>query len=142
LRLARERTELRIVDDQTGAPTTSECIAQGTANILAQVIGPSGSGLCGRSGVYNLTNAGATTWFGFAQELLTRSAASMGTSLPKLIPVPTSEFPRPAVRPTNSRLSCLRLEETFGVRMPAWESALALVLETLKDGVAPVPGRA
>ena len=142
LRLARERTELRIVDDQTGTPTTSECIAQGTANILAQVIGPSGSGLCGRSGVYNLTNAGATTWFGFAQELLTRSAASMGTSLPKLIPVPTSEFPRPAVRPTNSRLSCLRLEETFGVRMPAWESALALVLETLKDGVAPVPGRA
>ena len=142
LRLARERTELRIVDDQTGAPTTSECIAQGTANILAQVIGPSGSGLCGRSGVYNLTNAGATTWFGFAQELLTRSASSMGTSLPKLIPVPTSEFPRPAVRPTNSRLSCLRLEETFGVRMPAWESALALVLETLKDGVAPVPGRA
>jgi len=142
LKLAGERDELRIVDDQTGAPTTSECIAQGTANILAQVMGPPGAGLDGRSGIYNLTNTGATTWFGFAQALLTRSAASLGTRLPKLIPIPTSEFPRPAARPTNSRLSCQRLEETFGVRMPAWEGALALVLETLKDGAAPVPGRA
>jgi len=142
LKLAGERSELRIVDDQTGAPTTSECIAQGTANILAQVMGPSGAGLDGRSGVYNLTNAGATTWFGFAQSLLTRSAEKLGTSVPNLIPIPTSEFPRPASRPTNSRLSCLRLEETFGVRMPAWEDALALVLDTLKDGAAPVPGRA
>jgi len=142
LKLAAERSELRIVDDQTGAPTTSECIAQGTANILAQVMGPSGAGLDGRSGVYNLTNTGATTWFGFAQALLTQSAANLGTKLPTLIPIPTSEFPRPAERPTNSRLSCRRLEESFGVRFPAWEDALALVLETLKDGAAPVPGRA
>jgi dTDP-4-dehydrorhamnose reductase len=142
LKLAGERSELRIVDDQTGAPTSSECIAQGTANILAQVMGPSGAGLDGRSGVYNLTNTGATTWFGFAQALLTRSAEKLGTSVPNLIPIPTSEFPRPASRPTNSRLSCLRLEETFGVLMPAWEDALALVLDTLKDGSAPVPGRA
>ena len=142
LKLAGERAELRIVDDQTGAPTTSECIAQGTASILAQVMAPSGAGLGGRSGVYNLTNTGATTWFGFAQALLTQSAASLGTKLPKLIPIPTSEFPRPAARPTNSRLSCQRLEGTFGVRMPAWEDALALVLDTLKDGAAQVPGRA
>ena len=136
LKLAGERSELRIVDDQTGAPTTSECIAQGTANILAQVMGPSGAGLDGRSGVYNLTNAGATTWFGFAQSLLTRSAEKLGTSVPNLIPIPTSEFPRPASRPTNSRLSCLRLEEIFGVLMPAWEDALDLVLETLAEGAA------
>jgi dTDP-4-dehydrorhamnose reductase len=142
LKLAGERSELRIVDDQTGAPTTSECIAQGTANILAQVMGSSGAGLAGRSGVYNLTNTGATTWFGFAQALLTQSAASLGTSLPKLIPIPTSEFPRPAARPTNSRLCCRRLEETFGVRMPAWEDALALVLETLKEGAASATGKA
>jgi dTDP-4-dehydrorhamnose reductase len=142
LKLAGERAELRIVDDQTGAPTTSECIAQGTTNVLAQLMAPSGTGLDGRSGVYNLTNTGATTWFGFAQALLTQSAASMGTKLPKLIPIPTSEFPRPAARPANSRLSCRRVEETFGVRMPGWEDALALVLETLKDGAAPVPGRA
>jgi dTDP-4-dehydrorhamnose reductase len=138
LRLAGERAELRIVDDQTGGPTSSECIAQATADILAQVLGPSGSGLDGRSGVYNLTNAGETTWFGFAQALLGRAARNLGTATPKLIPIPTSEFPRPAKRPANSRLSCQRLEETFGVRMPHWEDALSLVLETLRDGVARV----
>jgi dTDP-4-dehydrorhamnose reductase len=132
LRLAGERAELRIVDDQTGAPTSSECIAQATAGILAQLLSPSGKGHDGRSGIYNLTNAGETTWFGFAQALLNKAAGTIGTEVPKLIPIPTSEFPRPARRPANSRLSCQRIEETFGVRMPHWEEALTLVLETLR----------
>jgi dTDP-4-dehydrorhamnose reductase len=131
LRLAKEREELRIVDDQIGAPTSSECIAQATANILAQVVAPTGGGLEGRSGIYHLTCGGETTWFGFAKALLTRSAATSGIAIPNLIPIKTSEFPRPAQRPANSRLSCKRLEETFGVRMPPWEDALSLVLETL-----------
>jgi len=131
LRLAMERDELRIVDDQTGAPTTSECIAQATANLLAQLLAPQGGGLQGRSGIYNLTNAGETTWFGFAKAFLTKQ---YGTETPKLIPIPTSEFPRPAKRPTNSRLSGQRIEEAFGVRMPHWEDALSLVLETLAEG--------
>jgi len=130
LRLAMERDELRIVDDQTGAPTTSECIAQATANLLAQLLAPQGGGLQGRSGIYNLTNAGETTWFGFAKAFLTKH---YGTETPKLIPIPTSEFPRPAKRPANSRLSCQRLEETFGAVMPHWEDALSLVLETLAE---------
>jgi dTDP-4-dehydrorhamnose reductase len=138
LRMAREREELRIVDDQIGAPTTSESIAQATANILAQVLAPGGAGMQGRSGIYNLTNAGETSWFGFAKALLTKSAAVLGTRLPSLVPVPSSSFPRPAPRPANSRLSCHRLEETFGVRMPHWEDALSLVLETLKEGAPPV----
>jgi len=125
LRLAKERPELRIVDDQTGSPTTSECIAQATANILAQVIGP-GRGLDGRSGVYHLTNSGETTWFGFAREFLNRQAAC-----PKLTPITTSEYPVPAKRPVNSVLNCEKLAETFGVRMPSWKDALDLALETL-----------
>jgi dTDP-4-dehydrorhamnose reductase len=136
LRLAGERTELRIVDDQTGAPTSSECIAQATAGILAQLLAPSSNGLDGRSGIYNLTNAGETTWFGFAQALLSKAAETMGTSVPKLIPILTREFPRPARRPVNSRLSCERIEETFGVRMPPWEEALSLVLETQRHGAS------
>jgi dTDP-4-dehydrorhamnose reductase len=131
LRLARERPELRIVNDQTGSPTTSECIAQATANILAQVVPPSGEGLAGRSGVYHLTNAGQTTWFGFAKEFLSKQA-----TCPKLIPIPASEYPVPAKRPVNSVLSCEKLAETFGVRMPSWELALDLVLETLAEGTA------
>jgi dTDP-4-dehydrorhamnose reductase len=125
LRLAKERPELRIVDDQTGSPTTSECIAQATAQILAQGIAP-GQGLAGRSGVYHLTNAGQTTWFGFAKAFLSKQAAC-----PKLNPIRTSEYPVPAKRPVNSVLCCEKVAETFGVRMPDWELALDLVLDTL-----------
>jgi dTDP-4-dehydrorhamnose reductase len=131
LRLAKDRPELRIVDDQTGSPTTSECIAQATADILAQVLSPRGEGMAGRSGVYHLTNSGATTWFGFAKEFLSRQA-----NCPKLTPIPASEYPVPAKRPVNSVLSCEKLAGTFGVRMPSWEVALDLVLETLAEGIA------
>lgn len=131
LRLAKERAELRIVDDQTGGPTTSECIAQATAQIVAQVLAPAGGGLAGRSGVYHLTNSGATTWFGFAKAFLSKQSGC-----PKLTPISTSEYPLPARRPMNSVLSCEKLAETFGVRMPAWEHALELVLETLAEGAA------
>jgi dTDP-4-dehydrorhamnose reductase len=130
LRLAKERPELRIVDDQTGSPTTSECLAQATADILSQVIAP-GDALAGRSGVYHLTSSGATTWFGFAKAFLSKQAIC-----PKLTPIPASEYPLPARRPVNSVLSCDRIAETFGVRMPSWELALDLVLETLAEGAA------
>ena len=142
LRLAKERPELRIVDDQRGAPTSSECIAQATAGILAQLLAPQGGGLQGRSGIYNLTSAGETTWFGFAKALLTQSAEAPGKTAPTLIPIKTSEFPRPAKRPANSRLSCQRVEETFGVRMPHWEEALSLVLETLGERASAGSGNA
>jgi len=141
LRLARERSELQIVDDQIGAPTSSECIAQATAGILAQLLAPAGGGLDGRSGIYNLTNTGETSWYGFAKALLSQSAATYGFSVPNLIPIKTSQFPRPATRPANSRLSCQRLAETFGINMPAWEDALSLVLETLAEGASPVKPR-
>jgi dTDP-4-dehydrorhamnose reductase len=131
LRLAKERPELRIVDDQTGGPTTSECIAQATAHILAQVLAPSGGGLAGRSGVYHLTSAGATTWYGFAKQFLTKQVVC-----PKLTPITTNEYPVPARRPMNSVLSCEKIADTFGVQMPNWEHALDLVLETLAEGTA------
>ena len=121
------------MDDQIGAPTSSECIAQATACVLSQLLSPTGPGQAGRSGVYNLTCAGATSWFGFAKALLSQSASLLGTPLPKLISIGTSEFPKPAQRPTNSRLSGARLAETFGVSLPAWEVALDLVLETLAE---------
>ncbi len=129
LRLAKERPELRIVDDQTGSPTTSECLAQATAQILSQVTAPGSGGLAGRSGVYHLTSSGTTTWFGFAKAFLSRQAAC-----PKLTPIASSEYPVPARRPVNSVLDCERVAQTFGVRMPAWEDALELVLETLAEG--------
>jgi dTDP-4-dehydrorhamnose reductase len=142
LRLVTERAELRIVDDQIGAPTSSECIAQATANLLAQLLAPKGGGIQGRSGIYNLTNAGETTWYGFAKAFLGKPSGTAEVIAPKLTPIPTAEFPRPARRPSNSRLSCKRVEETFGVRMPHWEDALALVLETLTAGASTANGKA
>ncbi len=136
LRLAQERTELQIVDDQIGAPTPSECIAQATANILAQLLAPAGRGLDGRGGIYNLTTIGETSWFGFAKALFTKATGSFGLSVPNLIPVKTSDYPRPARRPANSRLECQRLADIFGVSMPHWQQALSLVLETLTDGAS------
>jgi dTDP-4-dehydrorhamnose reductase len=144
LRLATERSELRIVDDQVGAPTSAEAIAAATVAVLDRIIAQ-GHPHAGRasaegafaeipaewSGIYHLTCTGAASWYGFAKEFLTRRAESAGTPLPTLIPIPTTEFPRPARRPANSRLSCEHLHETFGVRLPSWQDALENVLATV-----------
>lgn len=140
LRLAREREELRIVDDQIGAPTSSGSIAQATAEVLARVLPPAGAGLGRRSGIYNLTCAGETTWFGFAKAILSAQAKRSGIAAPRLVPIKTSEFPRPATRPANSRLSGQRLEETFGVVMPDWTDALSRVLESLNEEASRAKG--
>jgi len=142
LRLAGERSELSIVDDQVGAPTTSECIAQATADVLAQVLSPAGTGIAGRSGIYNLTNGGEASWYGFAQSLLTKANLALGTPLPHLKPIATSDFPRPAPRPGNSRLSGQKLEEAFGLKLPHWEMALSLVLETMAECAFPITAKA
>jgi dTDP-4-dehydrorhamnose reductase len=141
LRLAKERAELRIVDDQTGAPTSSGCIAQATVDLLEQLLPAAGGGPQGRSGIYHLTCAGATTWFGFAKSFLTKQARDSGTAVPSLVPIKTIDFPRPAKRPANSRLSCRLLEETFGVRLPDWEDALSAVLETLREDALAAGGK-
>lgn len=133
LRLAKERNELRIVNDQIGAPTTSECIAEATANVLAQLITPTGFQLGGRGGLYNLTCGGQASWFGFAEALLKSAAARLGTPLPNLVPITTADYPTPAKRPANSRLSGQKLATTFGVALPDWPVALDLVIDTLAE---------
>jgi dTDP-4-dehydrorhamnose reductase len=138
LRLGKERAGLRIVDDQIGSPTSSECIAQATSDVLAQVLAPGGAGIQGRSGIYNLTSSGETSWFGFAKAILSEAAVRFGSPLPNLVPILTADYPTPAKRPANSRLSCERLEQTFGVSLPHWEQALSLVLDTLAEGSLPI----
>ena len=133
LRLAKERTELRVVDDQIGSPTSSECIAQASADVLAQVLAPGGSGIQGRSGIYNMTSSGETSWFGFTKAILAEAVGRFGSPLPNLIPIPSSEYPTPSKRPMNSRLCCQKLEDTFGVSLPHWEYSLDLVFDTLTE---------
>ncbi|MBZ0096880.1 MAG: dTDP-4-dehydrorhamnose reductase [Sulfuricella sp.] len=126
LRLAKERDELRIVVDQIGAPTWSRMIAEATAQILAQAYSPMSHHpllIAEVSGIYNLTAAGRTSWFGFTQAILEN--AQMGT---QVIPIPTSDYPLPAPRPLFSLLSSDKLSKTFGMKLPPWEDALALCM--------------
>lgn len=128
LRLAQEREELRIVADQHGAPTWCRTIADTTARIVA---------LAGdakntrewwqqRSGIYNLTAQGQTTWYGFTQAILENAAvANKLAKQPRLSPIATRDYPLPARRPTHSALSCERLMETF-TGLPEWDKALKL----------------
>ena len=121
LRLAGEREELRVVADQHGAPTWSRMIAETTALALARHQG--------QQGIYHLCAAGETTWHGFAEAII--ALAHVRGLLPRATPVrriTTAEFPTPARRPANSRLSCDRLQRDFGLSMPDWEHTLDLCL--------------
>lgn len=125
MRLAAERDELRIVADQHGAPTWSRTIADTTASILAQAGASADRDGWWRQqgGLYNLTAQGATTWHGFADALLDRAAKK-----PVLVPISAAEYPVPAARPANSRLSCEALIQRF-CHLPDWRDALALCQE-------------
>jgi dTDP-4-dehydrorhamnose reductase len=120
MRLARERDELRVVDDQRGAPTWSRMIAETTAQALAR----RGDG--GPSGLYHLSGGGETTWFGFTRAIV----ETMGLN-PRLTPITTADYPLPARRPANSLLCNDRLERDFGLRLPDWRESLRLCLEEM-----------
>ncbi|MBU9332421.1 dTDP-4-dehydrorhamnose reductase [Burkholderia multivorans] len=126
LRLGSERPELRVVADQIGAPTWSKTIATATSHIIAQALATDEADWWARrSGVYHFTAAGATSWHGFAEAIL---ANAMGERAPKVVPIPASDYPVPAKRPANSRLSHAKLTEAFGLRLPEWGDALKLCL--------------
>ena len=128
-RLAKERDELKIVDDQIGSPTWCRTIAQTTANILTQILPQNSpgnlSGFEQASGLYNLVCGGKTSWFGFAQAILETSTSSQMT---QLSPIPTSEYPTPAKRPPNSVLSTQKLRSAFGITLPDWDVTLKYCL--------------
>lgn len=129
LRLGAERPELRVVVDQIGAPTWSNTIATTTAHIVTQGFAAQRAGDYAwwreRSGVYNLTSGGATSWHGFTQAIL---GISMGETAPNVLPISASEYPVPAKRPANSRLAGDKLADTFGLHLPTWDEALRLCL--------------
>ncbi len=134
LRLARERGELKIVNDQVGAPTSASTIAEITAQVLAQAITAQGFSmgpLLEKSGLYHLTAAGAVSWFGFAEAILTEAETVLGIKVPSLIPISTSDYPLPAQRPANSRLNTARLTRIFGLMPPNWDSALKSCIREL-----------
>jgi dTDP-4-dehydrorhamnose reductase len=116
LRLAAERPELRVVDDQRGSPTSANAIAAGVATLLS---------LPWEGGLYHVTCSGETTWHGFAAAILKHRPPTRAASL---IPIATRDHPTPARRPANSVLDNGKLSRAFGVRLPSWEDALDAVL--------------
>lgn len=118
-RLAKERNEIRVIDDQIGSPTWSRMIGEATSLALVQFREESG-------GTYHLTSSGATSWYGFTQAILENSHLEKE---PELLPIPTEAYPLPAPRPRNSRLSNEKLHSAFGISLPDWRSCLALCME-------------
>ena len=134
LRLAGEREELRIVDDQIGAPTWARDIADATALIIRAVCQEQAQGQFA-SGLFNLTASGATSWHGFAKAILedaTRYALLPAQHLPQLKPIPSEEHPVAAARPKNSRLAVDRISKRFGIALPDWKQGLARCIEEMK----------
>ncbi len=129
-RLAAEREELRIVDDQRGAPTWARPIAEATALILTNCNARSGPGELGeRGGLYHLAAAGESTWFGFGETIVAAMAeADEPLSVTAITPVTTGEYPTPARRPGYSVLDCSKIFDCFGVGLPHWRDQLSLCL--------------
>ena len=129
LRLAQERDELKIVDDQVGAPTWSRLIAEATAQTLAQIRMPIAHHplrIAEVSGLYHLTSAGRTSWHGFARAILDHSTLARIKPLARLTPIPGADYPLPAPRPSNSGLNNKKMQQVFGLALPEWDAALAL----------------
>jgi len=144
LRLAKEREELRVVNDQIGAPTWSRAVAAATVEIISQLpstgVSISDGEFAGLSGTYHMTAPGVTNWSEFASTILDRTNAALkhrtepawltralnGKALiaRNIVPITTAEYPTPARRPPYSVLSNNRLTGIFGVHLPDWSEQL------------------
>ena len=129
LKLARERKELRIVNDQHGAPTWSRDLARLAAHLVAhpEFNAPA------LTGVYHAAGAGETTWAGFAEEMIHQaSQQEPDAEFARIIGIPGSEYPTPAARPANSRLNCNKLGSTFAWKMMDWRASCLQVVSELR----------
>ncbi len=114
LRLGRERSELRVVADQTGGPTEARDIADAVIAMAAACRRPGFSAW----GVYHFAGAPSTSWHGFAQAIFERARQPR----PRLVAIASRDYPTPAARPLNSTLDCRRIREIFGIEQPDWRS--------------------
>ncbi|MGE6289007.1 dTDP-4-dehydrorhamnose reductase [Aeromonas media] len=116
LRFGKERSEMSIIDDQFGAPTGAELLADCTAHAIRTAQAkPEVAGL------YHLIASGTTTWFDYAQLVFAKArAAGVELAVTHVNAVPTSAFPTPAKRPHNSRLDTTKFQRTFNLRLPDW----------------------
>ena len=134
LRLAQERERLTVINDQFGAPTGADLLADVTAHAIRQVLKSPAD-----AGSYHLVAGGETNWYDYAKHVLVQ--AQLAQPAIKIVvkavdPVPTNAFPTPARRPHNSRLSTTKLQSTFGLSLPAWQQGVDRMLnEVMVSGI-------
>ena len=133
IRLAKEKDELKIIADQTGAPTSAELIADITALCLHQLFHNNHNNEQ-LIGTYHLTPTGETNWHGFAKFAISealKKGASLKTTPEKIYPITTSEYPLPATRPANSRLNCTKLCNSFMIQLPPWQKHVTRLISEI-----------
>lgn len=132
LRLAAERSEISVVADQFGAPTSAALLADVSAQVIGRYLRE------GRErfpfGLYHLVASGKTTWHEYACAVVSAAKAagrSLKLDVDRIRPIVTAEYPLPAQRPSNSELDCSLLRNTFGLELPSWQSGLDHVLQQI-----------
>ena len=131
LRLAQERERLTVIDDQIGAPTGADLLADVTAHAIRTARQQPEL-----SGLYHLAAAGETSWHGYAcfvLNLARQAGIEFKVAAENVIPVPTSAFPLPARRPLNSRLDASKLQTTFDLHLPLWQTGVARMLSEILE---------
>ena len=128
LRLAQDREKLAVINDQHGAPTGAELIADVTAHAIRRLVNTQNIAL---GGVYHLVAAGETTWHAYAKHVIDqgkRLSPALDWKVSEVAAVPTSAFPTPATRPLNSRLCNTKLQKAFGLVLPPWQQGVDRML--------------
>ena len=128
LRLAADRPDLRVVDDQHGCPTAARDIASALKVITMRMMADPGA----PTGVYHFVNAGETSWAGLAREVFACSARTGGRSA-SVQGIPSSDYPTPARRPANSRMSCDKLTNDYGIVARPWQQAVEEIVSELNS---------
>lgn len=136
LKLAQSRPDLKVVNDQVGAPTPARLIANVTAQALTKIYASTNLDVTELSGIYHLAPKGTVSWFDFATEIFAY-ARSKGIILQlqdsQFVGIPTVDYPTPATRPLNSRLTLEKIEKTFSLSMPNWKTQLHLTFDEYLD---------
>lgn len=126
LKLGAERPQLNVVDDQLGAPTSAAAIATATVRLIEEY---QAIGVQIPVGIYHMTAAGSTSWFGFARTIFN---AGLVSPAPHVHAIASAEYPTPAKRPANSVLSNDKFAHAFGFRLPTWQTQLHQVVESMR----------
>jgi len=141
VRLAREREELRVVDDQFGAPTTSLALARASLDVAQQVAGAArlaqptnATHATPQPGIYHLAAGGRTTWHGLASRIVASLAAQEKIPCRTVTAISTADFPTPARRPKNSVLAQSKFARAFGLTMPSWDDQFEEVWQFFSKG--------